>query len=102
MDRKSALSALRVSTVRTQDTSVLEYEFLTTIGTSVVTADDCRSVLDEFLQRTLHSGLPRVDVIFLQVERVNQVEHIVHRHIVAQNAAQHLRVVGVLTETVVY
>ena len=71
-------------------TALFEYQLIFTFWT--LFAGGC-SVLNISFQSTLHTILPCVDGLRVEVQAVNELNNLVDRHAVAQYARDKLRVV---------
>ena len=89
------LTATRSAAIGTnQTTFLIDERLLTTVRTGLSLGN--RTVGQVFLQCTLNTVLPGIDGLIVQFHALNQLDHLVDRHAVAQHAADELGVVPVL------
>ena len=91
----SKLSAARCTAVLADEAAFLVHKCLVSAYRAYQTLSLC-AVNYILLQRTLHTVLPCVDALVLQLQRAYELYYVVDRHAVAQNARDELRVVPIL------
>ena len=88
------LSAARGSAVLADEASLLVYErFLSAYGTNLTLGSGAVGYV--FLQGSLHTVLPCVDALVVELQRCYKFYHVVDRHTIAQYARDELGVVPV-------